>query len=245
MNIKLFLNNKVLLNRKNVYKVFLKLSGSPSGFLFTYFNQNSFNIFYSNEKYRELLNQFYVYQEGIGLYLALKILDLHDVERIDSTEVHKKFFNFIISNYKSIAFIGGKFDEQELINRARKFGLEIEFYHNGFFDDGRINYLIKNLQNIKSKFVVIGMGSPKQEFLASELFKNLPDKKIVCVGNFMNYFLGYQRRAPELFRRFQIEWFYRFLQEPFRLFNRYFIGIPLFIWRIFKLKLNNNKLPNR
>ncbi len=242
MNFKSLLTEKIILSEKKLFEVFNELSKSNIGSLFTYFNQNSFNHCYSNKEFQNILVHFNVYQEGIGLYLALKFLGFTNVDRIDSTEVHKNYVNKLISDKQSIIFIGGRFDEIELIEKAKNYGLNIEFYHHGYFDKNHIGCLLSKIKEFKSRYIFIGMTTPKQEFLAYELSRSLYDKVFVCVGNFFNYFLGYQKRAPKFIRILQLEWFYRLLQEPTRLFKRYVIGIPIFIWRIFKLRLIYNKL---
>lgn len=242
MTIEYLLSKKIIVSKKKLLKVLTRFFEHSEGILFTYFNQNSFNIFYSNKKYREVLEHFNVYQEGIGMYIALRFLGIREVERIDSTEMHMEIINKLISNNMSISFIGGNFKEEEIKKRAKKAGLEIEFYHNGFFSEDKINYLIDCLEKTKSNYIIIGMGTPVQELLAYKLSKKIHDKAILCVGNFMNYFLAYKSRAPEFLRKLQLEWFYRLLQEPVRLFRRYIIGIPLFLWRIFKLKVKYFKL---
>ena len=60
-------------------------------------------------------------------------------------------------------------------------------------------------------------------------------------GNFFEFYLGTIKRIPKIYRNIGIEWIYRFFQEPKRLWKRYFIGIPLFIFGVIKLKLSINK----
>lgn len=230
---KSFFINKLILRKVDLLEIFKNHIEKNYGGLFTYFNQNSFNIFCSNGEYRNILSHFKVYQEGIGMYLALKLWNYQNFERIDSTEMHKKFIQKIISLNKSIIFIGGNFDRQDLLKRSEQKGLSIEFYEDGFFEKKDIIITINKFRDLNSKFVLIGMGSPQQEILAYKLFQHFPDKVFICIGNFMNYFLGYQKRAPIIVRKLQLEWLYRLFQEPKRLFKRYVIGIPLFFYRIF------------
>lgn len=234
--------NQLIIKRRSIDEVFFDFCIDRGKRMFTYFNQNSFNIFYENNDYRQILNSFNVYQEGIGLFLALKFLKIKEAGRIDATEVHEKMIKSLISKNEKIIFIGGRYEENELFRRCKIAKLNLEYYHHGYFDLNGIDDLVQNLNSKDAKFILIGMGTPKQELLAYKLSSFFTDKKIICIGNFMNYFLGYQKRAPKLLRVLQLEWFYRFLQDPYRLFKRYILGIPVFFWRVFKLKLNNDKL---
>lgn len=102
----------------------------------------------------------------------------------------------------------------------------------------------KLILEYKPKYVFIGLGFPKQEFLSMEIFKklnkytqNLP--VFLLLGAAFEFYTGYKKRAPVLFQKIGLEWFYRFLQEPRRLFKRYFIDDLKFAKIV--LKEFNNK----
>lgn len=232
MDIKSFIINKVFRTESEIINLLEDCYISQKGCLITYFNQNSFNIFYRDKKYAKVLSNFNVYQEGIGMYIAFKLWGIKKYERIDASEMSKKFIQFLISKKETAAFIGGKFDENELKNRCNQKKLIIEFYSYGYFDDQKYDLICENLKELKTRFVLIGMGTPQQEFLAHKLSLTFPNKIFICIGNYMNYFLGFQKRAPVLIRRLQIEWLFRLLQEPKRLFKRYILGGPLFLLRV-------------
>lgn len=242
MNTKLKIIDHLLLTRNKIDDVFSQFYENRSGNLFTYFNQNSFNIFWTNQEYRQILDSFNIYQEGIGLFLAFKISGVKDAERIDSTEVLEKMIKFLISKGEKVIFIGGRFEENELLKRCKMVNLNVEYYHHGYFELTDIDDLISELKSKDAKFILVGMGTPKQELVAFRLSQYLPDKKFICIGNFMNFFLGYQRRAPLFVRKAQLEWLFRFFQEPRRLFSRYVLGIPLFFGRIITLLKGKMKL---
>lgn len=198
----------------------------------TYFNQHTFNIAYRDKGFRNILEDFYIYQEGIGNYLSLISLGFENVERIDSTEVLFNIFNDFCTHNKKIFIIGDSIENEilEKVSNHRK--LNLVGYHNGFFSENQIDDIAKQIEDSKAEFVVIGMGSPKQEFAVLKFKESLSDVNFLCVGNFLRYYFGLQKRAPLFFRKLQLEWFYRFLQEPKRLFSRYLVGIPLFFIRV-------------
>ena len=82
------------------------------------------------------------------------------------------------------------------------------------------------------------MGVPRQELFADKLSEMLPNKVIICVGIFFEYYFGTTRRAPEIFQKIGMEWMFRLLYEPRRLWSRYVIGIPKFIFGILKVKFS-------
>ncbi len=95
-------------------------------------------------------------------------------------------------------------------------------------------------------YVFIGLGFPKQEILAIEILNRLRtynNKKIpifLLLGAAFEFYVGLKKRSPKIFQDLGLEWFYRFLTEPKRLFKRYFIEDIAF----FKL-LINEYLKNR
>lgn len=85
--------------------------------------------------------------------------------------------------------------------------------------------------------VVLGMGMPHQEQLAQWLKSRLSHGcLIVCAGALIDFMAGRIRRAPPAWQRTGLEWLWRLGQEPRRLFKRYVIGNPVFIWRSLRLQ---------
>lgn len=74
--------------------------------------------------------------------------------------------------------------------------------------------------------VFLCVGSPQQEYLAKELFEAGYTGHILCVGASFDFLTGKQKRAPRLFQLLALEWLFRFLTSPTRLFKRYFIRGP-------------------
>lgn len=86
--------------------------------------------------------------------------------------------------------------------------------------------------------VVLGMGMPKQERVARLMKAGLhQDVAIVCGGAIFDFLSGHVARAPLWIRRCGLEWAYRLSIEPKRLFGRYVIGNPLFVFRSLFLTL--------
>lgn len=84
--------------------------------------------------------------------------------------------------------------------------------------------------------IILGLGSPRQEALAERLRAAAPERPgqplgIVCGGAILDFLSGRVRRAPRWMRRSGLEWAWRLGLEPGRLFRRYVIGNPLFLWR--------------
>jgi exopolysaccharide biosynthesis WecB/TagA/CpsF family protein len=73
------------------------------------------------------------------------------------------------------------------------------------------------------------MGNPKQELWLDEHLSATGAKLGIGVGALFDFTAGKVKRAPEWVRKIKCEWLYRFLQEPKRLFRRYFLGNAWFL----------------
>lgn len=85
--------------------------------------------------------------------------------------------------------------------------------------------------------ILLALGMPRQEELAELLRRSLAHPcLIICGGAILDFLAGRFSRAPRLMRRFGLEWAYRLMQEPRRLFRRYVFGIPLSFWRLWRVR---------
>jgi N-acetylglucosaminyldiphosphoundecaprenol N-acetyl-beta-D-mannosaminyltransferase len=90
----------------------------------------------------------------------------------------------------------------------------------------------------KANIVWIGMSCPKQEQFAYRLATYTNVHFLVAVGAAFDFHTGQVKQAPKWMREVGLEWFFRLLMEPKRLFPRYFEVVPQFIWLNFKEFIN-------
>ena len=227
--------NHLLLTSEEIFSEINQSLEKQKSLLLTYLNQNSFNIYFKNENYRRILDtQFKVYQADSGVYLFLKYLKKKKISRIDGTSLNANILNEIIKKKIQISFIGGNFSESFIKEECNKRKINLTGYHNGYFDETSATNVINKVNEFNSRIYFIGMGVPKQELFAYELSRIQNDKIIICVGNFLEFYFGTVKRAPVISRKLGIEWLFRLITEPKRLWKRYLIGIPEFIYRAIK-----------
>ncbi|MCJ2134569.1 WecB/TagA/CpsF family glycosyltransferase [Methylobacterium sp. J-026] len=89
--------------------------------------------------------------------------------------------------------------------------------------------LAKRIRAHGTTLLVMGVGAPKSEIWVDRNRAALGDPVVFCVGDALNVAAGYLNRAPGLMQRLGLEWIFRFLQAPRRLFHRYFIKSWRFI----------------
>jgi len=137
---------------------------------------------------------------------------------------------------KRVFIIGGDFSEKRIFKKAKTDCFNIVGYSSGFFENKDFENLINSIRSTVPQIVIIGMGVPKQELLAVELSKYITVDQIICVGNFLEFYFGTKPRIPSILRNLGIEWIFRLISEPKRLWKRYLLGIPKFIANIYRLK---------
>jgi N-acetylglucosaminyldiphosphoundecaprenol N-acetyl-beta-D-mannosaminyltransferase len=87
----------------------------------------------------------------------------------------------------------------------------------------------KEINDLKPDFIWIGLGAPKQEIWMN-LHKDKLKGVMIGVGAGFDYFADKIKRAPKWMQKYSLEWLYRLIQEPKRLFNRYLQTNVKFIW---------------
>ena len=229
--------DKVLTNPSDVLHKVLNSLNAPESLLLTYFNQHCFNIYIRNKDYRRLLDtKFDIYQADLGVFLALKILFRRKINRIDATAMNQVILDELIQEKIPLIIVGGNFDNKFVQEETMKRGINLVAYNTGYFEEIQTDSVIMELSKKKTRVFIVGMGVPKQELFAEKLSRSLRNKVIICVGIFFEYYFGTTKRAPVFIQKIGLEWMFRLITEPGRLWNRYLIGIPLFIYRILKLK---------
>ena len=188
------------------------------------------------------LNQFSkLFSDGIGMYWASKFLYGRAglPERVNGTDLYYKILELAEKNSYSIFFFGGSDEaanslESRLIQMHPKLLIKGIIARNLDIDDKILN----EINTSDSDILFLGLGTPYQEKWVATFGKkcNIPIQ--VAVGSGIDFLSEVRIRAPLILRKFGLEWFFRLILEPKRLWKRYLIGIPTFLVLIIKQKLS-------
>lgn len=176
-----------------------------------------------------------VIPDGIGIKIGLKLTG-KNVARIPGIDFAKKLLKEAALSNIPVAIIGSK---EEVITKAIEnlqneiSGLNIVYYHNGYFDNDEEIY--SELRNHSPKLILIAMGSPRQEKFIYEAKKKLNPALMVGIGGSLDVWSGYVKRAPKIYQVLGLEWLYRTITQPSR-FKRIFPTLPLFLIRVLNYK---------
>lgn len=158
-------------------------------------------------------------------------LFVHEMERVNKENEGAK---------KKVMFLGSSNNVLALIKaRAEKDYPNIEVItfsppYKPVFSDEDNRMMIEAINNTKPDLLWIGMTAPKQEKWAYAHWNEL---NINChagtIGAVFDFYAGTMQRAPMWWQEHSLEWLYRLLKEPKRMWRRYLIGNILFLWNIF------------
>ena len=106
------------------------------------------------------------------------------------------------------------------------------------FSDEESRAMVEVVNHANPDLLWIGMTAPKQEKWAYAHWDELKiNCHVGCIGAVFDFFAGTVRRAPLWWQNHSLEWLYRLLTEPRRMWRRYILGNPLFIWNVMKEKM--------
>ena len=205
-----------------------KEGGKPA--LCCFVNAHCLNIGYKNREYAALLNRSArVWADGIGAAIGAR----HDGKKVKENVNGTDMLPLLCKSGHSIYLLGGRPGVAQMAMDKLKadFNANIAGCWDGYFG----NAPSKPLADIADKrpdIVLVAMGVPKQEFWMWDVRDKLACKVCIGVGGLLDFASGRIPRAPMWMRKARLEWVYRLYREPTRLFKRYVIGNPLFIWRI-------------
>lgn len=161
-----------------------------------------------------------------------------DMERTTGPSLMGEIFKISAEKGYRHFFYGSKEETLELLekNLNKNYpGIQISgMYSPPFRDltDEEDAMVIKMINDSKPDFVWIGLGAPKQErWMATHQGKI--DGLMLGVGAGFDYYAGNIERAPEWMQKNNLEWVYRLMQDPKRLFKRYFYTNTKFIWNVY------------
>ena len=109
------------------------------------------------------------------------------------------------------------------------------------FSDEDNEEIIRAINETKPNLLWIGMTAPKQEKWTWEHWKELDiNCHVGTIGAVFDFYAGTMGRAPLWMQQYSLEWLYRLLKEPRRMWRRYLIGNPVFLWNIMKEKVKKH-----
>lgn len=208
-------------------------------------NAHSYNIAQVDETFAQALRASDVLlPDGISIVLAMRLLYGERIKKIAGADLffyEMKRLNraggkcfFLGSSNETLAVIADKIKKQYP-------NVKMEYYSPPYvpeFSKKDNNKMIAAVNQFNPDVLFIGMTAPKQEKWAFSHFNELQAGHICSIGAVFDFFAGSVRRAPKWMIMLGLEWLFRLLKEPRRLWRRYIFGNIKFIRLIIRERFN-------
>lgn len=186
--------------------------------------------------FRSVAAEAYRFCDGFGVHLLALAQGLpRPQHRNTPTDFMWPVFARLAREGKSVYLVG---DEPGV---AERFGALLEGrhpglvcgHHHGFFQGGSAEEaaLIAEIAAKKPHLLCVGMGQPRQELWVHQNRERLAAAAALHLGASMAFAIGARRRGPQWATDRGLEWLFRVLHEPRRMFSRYFVEIPWLVQR--------------
>jgi UDP-N-acetyl-D-mannosaminouronate:lipid I N-acetyl-D-mannosaminouronosyltransferase len=226
--------NKEIPNKKTVevngFKIFP--FKSSSGFL-EYINDGNWNnilvalnaekIIKPDQSLRELVNCNIGYPDGVGAVYALKRKGVRS-DKIPGSE----FWLDIVGEFfqeKTFYLVGSK--EVVIKQTVQKLkeqypGINIVGYRNGYFEESEYPELLQQIKINQPDIVFVALGSPRQEYVMQDM-KLHHNALYMGLGGSFDVYTGHVKRAPDFWINNHLEWAYRLIRQPGRIFRQVYL----------------------
>jgi len=182
--------------------------------------------------------------DGMPIVWASRILGAPLKERVAGIDLFESIMAQASSRGWRIYLLGAKEDVVQAVRAKYERehpGIQIVGCRNGYWKESEEPDVARAIAAAAPHILFVAMSSPKKEFFLGRYQREMKVPFAMGVGGSFDVVAGKVKRAPIWMQRAGLEWFYRFLQEPRRMFYRYFIEDMGFFWLIAKEILTGRK----
>jgi N-acetylglucosaminyldiphosphoundecaprenol N-acetyl-beta-D-mannosaminyltransferase len=184
--------------------------------------------------------------DGQGVVWASRLLGDPLPERVAGIDLMHELLALAERRGYEVYFLGAR---REVLDRAlhrlreRYPALRIAGARDGYFDDSEAGGVCAEIRSAAPQIVFVAMSSPRKEYFLGEHGPRLGASFVMGVGGALDVEAGVTRRAPRTWQRLGLEWLYRLLQEPRRMFRRYAVTNARFAWLMARALLARGASP--
>ena len=180
--------------------------------------------------------------DGQSIVWAGKLLGLPVPERVAGIDLMGRLLALAEERAYPVYFLGATDDvlsafTAEVLRRFPQ--IRIAGSRNGYFKDDAA--VAAQVAASGARLLMVGISSPRKEFFLAEQLPHMGPVFAMGVGGSFDVWAGKTRRAPAWMQRAGLEWFYRLLQEPRRMWKRYLVGNTRFLLLVAKERTNRRR----
>ena len=173
--------------------------------------------------------------DGVGVVWASKYSEVTIKERVSGYVLVLNIFEKMHNGPHTVYFFGGAPGVAQKAAEMMEIkypGLKIVGVHNGYFDEKEERKIIADIKRVQPSLLLVGLGSPKQEKWIYNNLRLTGAKVAIGIGGSFDVMSGNLKRAPKIFCKLGLEWFYRLITQPTR-FKR-MLKLPKFVVTVLK-----------
>jgi len=196
-------------------------------------NAHTLNLAYENPAYRRTLQQAaLVLRDGLGVELAALLAGTRAAHNFVGTDFVPQLLASLAGLQPGVFLYGaaeGVASAAADVLRNRCPEIRIVGVEHGYIDSASV---IERIGAARPDVLLVALGNPLQERWIATHLERLNAHVAIGVGALFDYLAHGVPRAPGRVRKLRCEWLFRLCVEPGRLWRRYLVGNPLFLWRL-------------
>ena len=170
--------------------------------------------------------------DGMSVVWAARWLGQRLKARVTGIDLFERLVAEAARRGWSVFFFGASLESVrgvvERFSRAHP-TLRVAGWRDGYFDKAESPAIADQIRRSRADLLFVAMGSPAQEFWIAENLERTGARFAMGVGGSFDHLSGRKPRAPQWMQRAGLEWLYRLLREPRRLWRRYLVGNTQFL----------------
>lgn len=172
-----------------------------------------------DQAYKEIIAKAtYITADGIGIVKAAAIVGEPLPERVSGYDLMLDLLESANQSNARVFFLGAAEDVlQATVKKAKATypGIQVVGSQNGFFD-WNAHHLPQQIKNAEPDIVFVALGFPRQEQWIGANIDHFDKGVFIGIGGSFDVFSGTVKRAPEMWQKMNLEWFYRLVKQPSR-----------------------------
>jgi N-acetylglucosaminyldiphosphoundecaprenol N-acetyl-beta-D-mannosaminyltransferase len=182
--------------------------------------------------------------DGMPVVWASRLLGKPLKERVAGVDLFEALMSRSATKGWRVFLLGAR---EEVVSNLKRIyeekyaGLTIAGYRNGYWEPGEEAAIAQQIRAAQTDILFVAISSPKKEYFLGRYQEAMRVPFAMGVGGTFDVAVGKIKRAPKWMQKGGMEWFYRFLQEPRRMFRRYFVEDMAFFGLLFKEFLSSKR----
>ncbi len=182
--------------------------------------------------------------DGQGVVWGARLIGVKVPERVAGIDLFTHLVALASEKGYKPYFLGAR---EEVLNKvistfeSKYSKLQIAGKRNGYFSGDEEREVVESIRNSNADILFVAMSSPQKEIFLNKYLEDLGVPFVMGVGGSFDVVSGVTKRAPMWMQKFGLEWFFRFMCEPRRMWKRYLVTNTIFLGMILKVLVAGKK----